>query len=58
MGAKPAPPLPEPQPVTRMPDPKNAEALAMKDEKQRKLLSQAGRESTLLSDDVNTTLGG
>lgn len=57
MGAKPAPPLPEPQPVTRMPDPKNQEALAMKDKKQREIMAQSGRESTLLSDD-NTTLGG
>jgi hypothetical protein len=58
-GKQSAPPTPEPQPVVRMPDKESMAANQAKMEKQRKVISQSGRESTLLSDDsMNTTLGG
>ena len=67
MGAKPAPPLPEPQPVTYQPDPDSEAQRALKDKKQRQLLAQDGRAGTLLSPDgaafteeqgFNRSLGG
>lgn len=52
MASKPSvPPTPEPQPIVRMPDKESASMNEAKMQKQRSLISQAGRESTLLSED-------
>lgn len=57
MGMKP-PPLPPPEPVTRMPDPRAVEA-AEKKRAREKLASSRGRASTrLVDDDHRLGVGG
>jgi hypothetical protein len=59
MGGKPAaPPVPEMQPITRIPDPKSKALAEEGMKKQRSMMAMQGRESTNLSDDSSSILGG